>query len=327
MVQRRARPRRALLQNTGRGRRRLSCQLSDQGGSGDPREMVSTKPRPFHREPSVYCAKDFKVEQLSQSDLRRRQLLILEALAQVCQKHGIRYFLYCGTLLGALRHQGYIPWDDDIDIGMLRPDYERFCQIASDPQEVSGYSLNNSLLNSEYPWPYSKLSDDSTRVVEDLRIPLTIGVNIDIFPLDGWPNTTLWSYLHRRRLRLYGSVLYAMIASDRPSRSWYRKWAVWVLQRVIDRFSAGTLAGRLSRVASRYSISNSKFFGLTVCAYQERVSNTAFSSFTELSFEGDNYPVPSGYHEVLTAMYGDYMRLPPERDRKRPHSFEAYNLS
>lgn len=266
------------------------------------------------------------MEQLSQSDLRRRQLLILGALAQVCQKHGIRYFLYCGTLLGALRHQGYIPWDDDIDIGMLRPDYERFCRIASDPQEVSGYSLKNSLRHSEYPWPYSKLSDDSTRVVEDLRIPLTIGVNIDVFPVDGWPNTNLLSYLHRKRLRAYGSVLDAKIMPDRP-RSQYKKCAIWLLRQVIGPLSPGTIAGRLSRVASKYSVSNSKYFGLTVWAYPERVSHTAFSSFTELSFEGDNYPVPAGYHEVLTAKYGDYMRLPPEQERKRPHSFEAYKLS
>jgi lipopolysaccharide cholinephosphotransferase len=266
------------------------------------------------------------MEQLNQGDLRRKQLLILEALAQYCQAHGIRYFLYCGTLLGALRHQGYIPWDDDIDVGMLRPDYERFCQIASDSHQVGGYSLRNLQLDSEFPWPFSKLSDDSTRVVDDLRVPLTIGINIDIFPLDGWPNSAFLTYVHRVRLRVYGLLLSAKIYPGRPSRSRYRKWARSVLQRVINPLSVGSLAGGLSQVASQYSVNESKYFGLTAWAHQERFSNTAFSSFTELSFEGVNYPVPVGYCEVLKAKYGDYMRLPAEQDRKAPHSFEAYDL-
>ena len=118
-------------------------------------------------------------------DVQKVQLEILLEFDRICRKHGLKYLLFAGTLLGAVRHKGFIPWDDDIDVCMLRGDYERFLTVCKDELSAELF-LQTTDTDREYPLQFAKLRKNNTRFVEKSMSDLKIhhGVFIDIFPLD-----------------------------------------------------------------------------------------------------------------------------------------------
>lgn len=119
-------------------------------------------------------------------ELKQIQLDILKYVHEFCVQNDIRYFLVYGTLIGAVRHQGYIPWDDDIDICMPRPDYERFLKLFN--KNKSGYQVNAFELNDNFPYTFGKVEDLNTTFIEKTDYSFPMGVNIDVFPIDGINN-------------------------------------------------------------------------------------------------------------------------------------------
>ncbi|MFR5682857.1 MAG: phosphorylcholine transferase LicD [Clostridia bacterium] len=124
---------------------------------------------------------------MSLEEIKSIQLDILSQVANYCDRNGLRYFLAYGTLLGAVRHKGYIPWDDDIDIMMPRPDYMQF--INSFNNEKCALRVGSHYLDKNYPYVIAKVYDTSTLCKENIDVEYSIGINIDVFPIDGLPET------------------------------------------------------------------------------------------------------------------------------------------
>lgn len=235
------------------------------------------------------------------SQLRRQQLRMLELLLEldrICKKHHIRYWLIAGTLLGAARHQGFIPWDDDMDVQMLREDYLRLLEVM--PQELPGtMALQCRQTDPNYFFQYAKLRDRRSVLDENNgydKIFRERGIYIDIFPIDRHP---VW--MQRLSMQTIGHSYKILKRKDLMQEEKIRRvtrlvrlneCVIYPLLRGLSHLTGGVLLDALG-------------VPFIVPRYIEDLLPT-----TTLPFEGHQFPVPGNYDKVLRDQYGDYMRLP-----------------
>jgi lipopolysaccharide cholinephosphotransferase len=254
---------------------------------------------------------------------------VLNAVADYCEAQGLRYFLDGGTLLGAARHQGFIPWDDDVDVAMPRPDYDRL--VAG--FDVPGFELYE-MARGNSAFLYAKVGAADTCVRYD-SVALTTGVAIDVFPLDGMPagggaGSALW-----RLRRTWRAALFAAARSKAGGGCPARRAPLAL--RVLRLFSGSMLAAwrRLQRFATARPFEESANVGL-VCYPVSRAAEVRWpramyaapvgAPAQTLPFEGRAYPVPAHYERYLEHYYGaSYMELPPPEQRQ-PHPMHAYRI-
>lgn len=252
--------------------------------------------------------------------LREIQLGILDMIHAFCMERGIRYSLGGGTLLGAVRHKGYIPWDDDVDIMMPRPDYDRFLM------EFDGMyphlRIQNAFTDPKYILPFSKVIDDRTILEERVSENETrkSGVFIDVFPVDGLPpENGLARFCKRwtafRRPMIYTSQADGALVKFPCLRPVCRllinhRHAVAKAESFVSSidFDTALFAGAIS---GRYG-------------WKEHMGADTFRKYSDISFENRVYRCISDYDTYLTKHYGEYMQLPPEYMRVRTHDFMAW---
>lgn len=246
--------------------------------------------------------------------LRDHQLTILEILREfdrVCAALDIPYFLFAGTMLGAIRHKGYIPWDDDLDVIMHRRDYERFLREAEPLLDTKRFYLQKEY-SLHWPMYFSKLRLNHTACIEKFhpRDPhIHQGVYMDIFPCEN----ALESPFGRRCQFAASKIVIAKCLDkrgyDTDSRA---KKLFMLLCRVLPMkpFLALTKAGRQDSTMVHSFLGGSRSISNSV--YARRWLEKPL----RMEFEGEMYPVPAGYDEMLRSIYGDYMTIPPEEDRQ-----------
>lgn len=256
------------------------------------------------------------------AELRSIQLDILREIDAFCRKHGIRYFLCYGSLIGAIRHKGYIPWDDDIDISMPRPDYERFVREFSS----SRFVLLDKSRDKNHPYLYGKVSDPETIVKENYDCPIEVGVNVDIFPIDGLPDDKkesdrLCEKLKKLRRMLEVKRLY--VSKDRPLwKNILHVSGKLILLPVPD----CCILRHIGKLQQRYPYENASWVAdLNFGGKERRVPKSLFERTVEVDFEGGKFWAPEGYDTWLRSIFGDYMQLPPEEKRVSNHFFEVYH--
>lgn len=267
-------------------------------------------------------------EPLSLAEHQAVLLRLLKEFDDYCNRHGLRYFLFAGTLLGAVRHHGFIPWDDDVDVLMPREDYETFIRadfIAEDAQVIS---LHNSQ-GHYHPFPYCNIADTKTVMTEKIiKHPTGKGVFIDVFPLDGVPDDPKEQARHLRRLIIRQSVFAAAI--NIADGSGIKRAAKSLIGLAAAPFDQAKMGDRISKTAQKHRYDDCSKVGCTVHLRGQPEKfiyrKDCFSDYILLDFEDCKVRCPVGYQEVLTTCYGDYMQLPPEDQRIAHHEIEIYRL-
>jgi LPS biosynthesis protein len=264
--------------------------------------------------------------ELSLEEIKGIQLDILSQVANYCDRNGLRYFLAYGTLLGAVRHKGYIPWDDDIDIMMPRPDYMQFINSFNESccylKVVSHYNDTN------YPYAFAKVFNNTTSLIEYVDMKYLIGVNIDVFPLDGLPELKREASRHLSKIRFYCNLKLIKTIKYNKKRVFYKSLLLCVAKFFLILISYRKLILKIEKLALNYDYANNKFVGNCVEAggRNEFINKEIFKEKTVVFFEGKKYYAPLYYHEYLSNFYGNYMQFPPVEDRVTHHAFIAYKV-
>lgn len=247
-----------------------------------------------------------------------------------CEKNQLRYYVLGGTMLGAVRHEGFIPWDDDIDVGMPRKDYIRFEKLM---KNYSGrYVLETpNTAAMDYFYPYAKLYDTETTLSENTRYKIKRGIYLDIFPLDGSGNTKKESCdFFKREVETRQNWLLAATTGYRKGRSFYKN-AVIAMIRCIPNciLNKKRLLLSLVEACSQKDFDQCEWGGNLVGNWLERelMPRSIMGKPTEYTFEGMTVWGPEDYDGYLTSLYGNWRELPPEDKRVSHHDFLCVDLT
>lgn len=263
-------------------------------------------------------------QQLSLSEIKNIELEILRRFAKCCDENNFRYYLCGGTLLGAIRHKGFIPWDDDIDVLMPRPDYIKFLEKNADTQQFNVGTIWNKSANI----PFAKIFDVTTKI--DQKYSNCINMEhlwIDIFPMDGLPDEDkrcIWLYKKARFYRKMLSLSEAKYGTGTTLAKKVVKSIMYPLARLIGSERWVTL---LDRYAQQYEFEKCENVGGVVWGYgpQERMKKEEYIPYIEVEFEGHKFHAPKCYDKYLRNLYGDYNQLPPQNQRLN-HSMVAWKV-
>lgn len=250
---------------------------------------------------------------LSGEEVKRKEVEILNHIVAVCEKHGLRYYLSYGTLLGAIRHKGFIPWDDDIDISMPRADYEQLLKVMLANPDKRFVALTPK--SKGYPYHYAKVVDLSTKLVEEnLDDFAGNGLWVDIFPLDGVDTT---EPTRQKKLAKYFNSCRAS-ASFKHCPANNKPWK-WRMCKMIGTRNFSRLVTWASR---RLPFDSAQYVAHMPTAMQYLFPRRLFDKVIKVEFEGALYDAPADYDEYLKILYADYMQIPPESQRIT-HSVKA----
>ena len=252
------------------------------------------------------------MRELSLDERKKILLEILKDIDAFCKKEKITYYLDSGTLLGAVRHKGFILWDDDIDIAMPRDDYERF-RLLFNSEKCIVFSHKTK---KDYYYQFVKVKYRRSSIIEtDIPQIEGLGVNIDVFPLDGMPDNLILRRIHQDYLMLLNKVraLNVHLNDRAPSVLKFAFRWKWLIRRT-------------DNSGKRFDMSKSKYCGNIVVTNvrHKEIPIKCFAGTEYLDFEDGKYPAPAGYDEYLRMLYGDYMKLPPKEKQVVCHNTRAF---
>ncbi len=262
---------------------------------------------------------------MTRNEIKKVQLDILSYFNKICLENNIHYTVYGGTLIGALRHGGFIPWDDDIDVALYRDDYDKVLKILQDENK---YRLHN-YRNRNFEQPFAKLSDKRTIQIGPSFSTRNLGCFIDIFPIDKYPENIQERELYRKKLQKeFRIALDGSFPEYFSSENWLK-----VISKIFLRFPRfvmhkGDLYHRLGKIddeLQKFNRTDSKICGYILSPYEDREKFhvNVLNSFEMVDFEDIKVMKIKNHDEYLSSTFGDYMTMPPE-DKRRTHNF--YNF-
>lgn len=259
------------------------------------------------------------VIELTSDQLRQIQLIELEMLREVdriCKKNGIKYTIIGGTLLGAVRHGGFIPWDDDADVAMLRPEYEKFCNACDRDLNIQKFYFQNMDKTVGYRWGYAKLRRKNTVFLREHQEHMQYeqGVFLDIFPIDGTPDNILLRKIHDFRCFCVRKILWSAVGKDSAENFMERtlyKLLFRIPETTVKKWYRGLILkrkGNATKIVRTLTYPAPK----QLCGYYRKW----FAQTAPIAFEGYVFQGVQDYAGWLTYEFGDYMKIPPVSKQK-----------
>lgn len=263
-------------------------------------------------------------------ELQLVELDMLKDFIKVCEILELKYFLAGGTLLGAIRHKGFIPWDDDIDVVMPREDYEIFLEKAQDLLDKE-YFVQNYKTDPEFVLSFSKIRNSETTFIEKTSKNRNInhGVYIDIFPIDGFPKKK-WQYLKNKVFNLmytYQTDKY-FYYEKKVSPNLKTRIIGWFSDLLYKNRTLREIQDKKEKIYTKYKYNNSEKV-ISYCGIygeKEIMPRGYFGEGEKAIFEGIEVRVPQKYDLYLKQFYGDYMKLPPKEQQVAHHYNEIIDL-
>ncbi|MBK2403373.1 LicD family protein [Erysipelothrix rhusiopathiae] len=264
--------------------------------------------------------------------LQQEELNILIEFDRICKKHNIIYSLSSGTLLGAIRHQGFIPWDDDIDVNMSRSEFNRFEQVVAEELNQDFFYQSFKTEKDHYH-AFSKIRSNKVELVEKSTDYLNInhGVWIDIFPYDNIPDDLELRNEQKKKVSFYNKLIslfvYTFVTDEDLGKKRLIKSTFYHLNRIFYRvnFLLPTLYKKRQVWIEKYNNDKTEYANMLVFNFNDAIYQATFirnailDSVTAGVFENHQFLIPTEYDEILTLNYGDYMQLPPESERVSNH--------
>ena len=266
---------------------------------------------------------------VTEEERKKISLEMLVYFDRVCRDNGVHYSITGGTLLGAVRHGGFIPWDDDVDVFMTRPEYEKIRELLPDNER---FVLLDRRKKPDYDFVYGRLIDTETIITES---PGTLnagtGVFLDICIVDGLPNNKLLCKLHIKHMWILTRLRLASRRSgsiQEPSTLTYKKHGRLggrlrlIGARILRKFTTQNYwNSRMEKIISRYPFENATYVGNFATQYgkKEKLEKKVFDSYIDIDFEGYQVMACEGYEKYLVSIYGDYTKLPVNEKRKGHH--------
>lgn len=263
-------------------------------------------------------------KEISSEEYKKILLGICDAIQKFCLEKNITFYLGYGTLLGAVRHKGFIPWDDDLDIIMMRKDYDKFCSLFNQNRNDSYIFVSMENMKGYYS-TVGKVID--TRIALNELVPASKGINlgafVDVFVIDYLSDDYNEALKRVRKIKLLYYLIKGRMISDREDRSFLKKNIIQIMRIVSSFFNYEKILRRIDAIANSHCIYAKYCGAISGLVYGEKeiLDSDWLSNCIDLDFEGRKYPCPEQYDKILHHYYGDYMKLPPKEQRVRHHSF------
>ena len=262
-------------------------------------------------------------------EVKELELQLLVSFHKICMQQGWHYSLTAGTLIGAVRHKGFIPWDDDIDVMMPRSDYNDFLNYCK--QHKTPFRVVSCEQNINYGALFAKISDKSTVIEDDFTdwSKVEMGVNIDIFPIDGLGDTIESAKKNVNKHKFLNSLIVAKnwkcftLSKTHPFYYEPIRLIFFILSRIVPMH---TIIKKVNISNQRIGFSSSRYSGCLCGVYKDKtiMKSSDFIDLVDLPFEGYSFKAIRKYDSYLRRSYGDYMVLPKESDRVEHHGVRAY---
>ncbi len=265
---------------------------------------------------------------LTLQEIHKETLVILKKIIAICDELHINYYIAYGSLIGVVRHQGFIPWDDDLDIMMFRPDYEKFkAYCLSHEAELFPFKLMGRYNAPNFPYNIDRFCDLRYRMVSERTTDAGMGMFIDIYPMDGAGNDKEAAAAQLKQKKFWLDCLFCDLHGKfEPST---RGWIYNVLK--FPGYCYARLRGskyfldKLESLKNLYTVEQSRYVACMIWDWPLRFKEKAwFDNATEMPFEDMMVKVPGNYDAMLRDSYGDYMQLPPEDKRVPHHEYSLY---
>ena len=284
------------------------------------------------------------MRKLTSDEFKQYELGTLAKLDEICCENDIKYFVAYGTLIGAIRHKGFNPWDDDADVWMPRKDYDKFIEFCINNENlISPYKLAHYKNNSNYCMGIARLYDQRTRVYEEHVRDCGLGVFVDIYPLDGCgnaPKEALRIYGKNRKRRFLAGIG-APSEYEKSENGFVKNIIKWCCYKGANIIGIRNILVKMESESKKYGYEKSKFVASTVWTIYRKgkpksswigdddfvdiLKREWFEDSLRVDFESIKVNIPLKYHEILSHRYGSYMECPPESERIGHHDFEAYD--
>lgn len=260
--------------------------------------------------------------------LQMKSLEIFKYFQEICKENNLRYWCGGGTCIGAIRHGGFIPWDDDIDIFMPRPDYEKLYAIWNEVADIEHYALCRTNSSQNIHQTDMQLVDIKTTCINrhSANEDIMHGVSIDIMPMEGCPNSRL-----KQLAQVFHAVLYSVYNVQRlpDHQGRFLRSMTWLALRIVPSPDKRyTLWSEHEKLMAKNDFDQSSWVKETITSFRALFYKypRKFFETKEVPFEDTVINIPIGYHEYLTRIFGDYMSLPPENQRCAKHDFVYMNM-